>query len=147
MITGRAVSDGFDPGFHLEAKIHIPFSRAAAVVVEYKYWQAEGDLDIDGFDPSTLDPIDLSGSMISPKQMENLKKEIIVCTGPFLRPIPFPIVQEPRKWKQQRRLQRSKVWPTMNCLLPFLIHLTFSSRVKVQNDSYKQIDELIKNKG
>ena len=64
VITGVAISDGFDPGFHVEAGVHIPFSRSVAFVAEYKYWQADGDLDIEGFDPS-FEPIDLSGSMFS----------------------------------------------------------------------------------
>ena len=64
VITGVATSDGFDPGFHVEGGVYIPVSRAAAITIEYKYWNADGDLDEIGFDPS-FEPIDLSGSLIS----------------------------------------------------------------------------------
>lgn len=64
IITGRAFSDGWDPGFHIEGGVHIPVGRSLAVVGEAKYWQAHGNLDPIGFDPS-FEPLDLSGTQYS----------------------------------------------------------------------------------
>jgi hypothetical protein len=64
VITGSAYSDGWDPGWHVEGGVHIPVGRSVAIVGEAKYWKAEGDLDVGGFDPS-FEPIDLSGVMFS----------------------------------------------------------------------------------
>lgn len=64
VINGSAFSDGADFGFHVEGGVFIPVGRSFAVMGEAKYWKAEGDLDIEGFDPS-FEPIDLSGTMFS----------------------------------------------------------------------------------
>jgi hypothetical protein len=64
IITGSAFSDGADLGFHVEGGVFIPIGRSVAIMGEAKYWNAEGDLDIEGFDPS-FEPIDLSGTMYS----------------------------------------------------------------------------------
>jgi hypothetical protein len=64
VITGSAYSDGWDPGWHVEGGVQIPVSRAIALQFEAKYWQAEGDLDVTGFDPG-FEPIDLSATMYS----------------------------------------------------------------------------------
>ncbi|HSP06199.1 MAG TPA: hypothetical protein VLR94_03435 [Acidobacteriota bacterium] len=64
VITGRAYSDGWDPGYHIEGGVHVPVGRSVAVVGEAKYWHAHGKLDVRGFDPS-FQPLDLSGMMYS----------------------------------------------------------------------------------
>jgi hypothetical protein len=64
VVTGDAFSDGADPGWHVEGGVQIPFSSSATFTAEAKYWDAEGDLDPEGFDPR-FEPIDLSAFMIS----------------------------------------------------------------------------------
>jgi len=59
IITGSAFSDGTDFGYHVEGGVQIPVSRSATITGEVKYFSVEGDLDIEGFDPS-FEPIDLS---------------------------------------------------------------------------------------
>ncbi|HSE39627.1 MAG TPA: outer membrane beta-barrel protein [Acidobacteriota bacterium] len=63
-ISGTAFSDGADPGFHVEGGVYIPIGHSVAVAAEAKYWDAEGDLDPEGFDP-LFEPIDLSGFQIA----------------------------------------------------------------------------------
>ncbi len=62
--TGRADSDGTDAGWHMEGGVQIPFSRNAAATAEFKYFDANGDLDRRSFDPA-FEPIDLSSTVIS----------------------------------------------------------------------------------
>lgn len=64
VITGLATSDGTDPGWHLEGGVYIPVARSLAITGEVKYWNADGDLDPQGFDPG-FEPIDLSATMFS----------------------------------------------------------------------------------
>lgn len=64
VVFGSAISDGWDPGFHVEGGIQIPVSRSFTVVGEAKYWKAHGDLDAFSFDPS-FEPLDLSGTQFS----------------------------------------------------------------------------------
>jgi hypothetical protein len=64
IISGIAYSDGWDPGWHVEGGVQVPVSRSIALQFEAKYWKAEGDLDVTGFDPS-FEPIDLSGTSFS----------------------------------------------------------------------------------
>jgi hypothetical protein len=64
IIQGSAYSDGYDPGWHVEGGVQIPVARSIALQFEAKYWQAKGDLDVTGFDPSFA-PLDLSGSSYS----------------------------------------------------------------------------------
>lgn len=62
IVTGRAFSDGVDPGYHVEGGFMIPFSRSTTFTAEAKYWHAHGKLDVSGFDPS-FHPLDLSALM------------------------------------------------------------------------------------
>jgi hypothetical protein len=62
IVTGRAHSDGVDPGYHVEGGLMIPFSRNTTFTAEAKYWHAHGKLDVSGFDPS-FGPLDLSATM------------------------------------------------------------------------------------
>jgi Outer membrane protein beta-barrel domain len=64
IISGTAYSDGYDPGWHVEGGVQIPVARSIALQFEAKYWQAKGNLDVTGFDPS-FEPLDLSGSSYS----------------------------------------------------------------------------------
>jgi len=59
VITGSAFSDGTDLGWNVHGGIQIPFSRSATFITEVKYSKAEGDLDVQGFDPA-FGPLDLS---------------------------------------------------------------------------------------
>jgi len=63
-ISGHAFSDGADPGWHAEAGVFVPVGHGIAIMGEGKYWSAQGDLDVRGFDPS-FEPIDLSGLQIA----------------------------------------------------------------------------------
>ena len=64
IISGIAYADGWDPGWHVEGGVQIPVGRAIALQFEAKYWKAEGDLDVTGFDPA-FEPLDLSATMFS----------------------------------------------------------------------------------
>jgi hypothetical protein len=64
IITGHAFSDGADPGWHVEAGVFVPIGHSFAIMGEGKYWSADGDLDVRGFDPS-FEPLDLSGLQIA----------------------------------------------------------------------------------
>jgi Outer membrane protein beta-barrel domain len=64
IVSGHSFSDGADPGWHVEAGVFIPVGHSIAIMGEGKYWGAEGDLDIEGFDPA-FEPIDLSGLQIA----------------------------------------------------------------------------------
>lgn len=64
IISGTAYSDGWDPGWHVEGGVQIPVGRAIALQFEAKYWKAEGDLDVAGFDPA-FEPLDLTATMFS----------------------------------------------------------------------------------
>jgi opacity protein-like surface antigen len=59
VITGVAFSDGADFGWNVHGGVQFPFSRSATITAELKYSKAEGDLDVEGFDPA-FEPIDLS---------------------------------------------------------------------------------------
>lgn len=64
IVTGRADSDGTDPGWHAEGGVEIPISRSATATAEVKYFKVHGDLDKRFFDPA-FQPIDLSNVVIS----------------------------------------------------------------------------------
>lgn len=64
LITGRAYSDGVNPGWHIEGGLQIPVSSYATIMGEYRYFSAKGDLDTRSFDPA-FEPLDLSSSMVS----------------------------------------------------------------------------------
>ena len=64
IIPGVAFSDGWNVGWHVKGGVQVPVSRSIALQFEAKYWSAEGDLDILGFDPN-FEPLDLSGTSYS----------------------------------------------------------------------------------